>query len=151
MNKHRTWLDATQVFSTFSKCPRQQFSAVIVDSDNQVVSVGYNGNIRGQYGDLCGGDECLRDTYSIPSGKDTDIGCIHAEENAILNCARQGVSCIGTTLYINGEPCPKCCRRIAQVGIHRVVYCKKGYPIDGLNILKENGVETILMPMQIVK
>ena len=85
-----------------------------MDSDNQILSLGYNGNIRGQCGDLCGGDSCLRDTQNIPSGTETDIGCVHAEENAILNCARQGVSCKGSTLYVNGEPCAKCAHRIAR-------------------------------------
>jgi dCMP deaminase len=142
LSKDQVWLDACNLFSTgFSRCSRRQFTAIIVDTDNQCVSIGYNGNIRGQDGDLCGGSVCLRDDLEIKSGSETDIGCIHAEENAILNCARQGISCQGTTLYINGEPCPKCANRIVQVGISRVVYSEKGYTPNGLDILQTNKVQ----------
>lgn len=141
MSKDQVWLNACNLFSRgFSRCSRRQFTAIIVDPDNQCVSIGYNGNIRGQDGDLCGGSICLRDDLEIKSGSETDIGCIHAEENAILNCARQGISCKGTTLYINGEPCLKCANRIVQVGISRVVYSEKGYLPNGLDILQTNDV-----------
>ena len=137
------WLESTQHFAQgFSKCPRKSFAAVLVDADNQIISLGYNGNIRGQCGDLCGGDICLRDSQNIPSGKETDIGCVHAEENAILNCARQGVSCEGSTLYVNGEPCVKCAHRIAQVGVNRVVCYGGEYSQNGLEVLKTHGIET---------
>lgn len=144
MSKQQVWLSATELFCKgFSKCPRRKFSAIIVDKDNQVISIGYNGNIRGQQGDLCGGDECLRDKLDIESGTNLDIGCIHAEENAILNCARQGKTCVGAILYVNGEPCNKCAIRIAQVGIIKVVYQEAGYPTQGLEILSSNNVELI--------
>ena len=137
------WLEATQYFATgFSKCPRKQFAAIMVDTDNQILSLGYNGNIRGQCGDLCGGNICTRDELNIPSGKETDIGCVHAEENAILNCARQGVSCKDSTLYVNGEPCVKCATRIAQVGITKVVCYGGLYPKNGLDLLKIHDIET---------
>ena len=137
------WLEATQYFATgFSKCPRKQFAAIMVDTDNQILSLGYNGNIRGQCGDLCGGNICTRDELNIPSGKETDIGCVHAEENAILNCARQGVSCKDSTLYVNGEPCVKCATRIAQVGITKVVCYGGSYPKNGLDLLKIHDIET---------
>lgn len=143
MSKDQVWLDACNLFSTgFSRCSRRQFTAIIVDADNQCVSIGYNGNIRGQDGHLCGGSLCLRDDLEIRSGSETDIGCIHAEENAILNCARQGISCKGTTIYINGEPCPKCANRIVQVGINRVVYSEMGYLPNGLDILTTNNILT---------
>lgn len=142
-SKDLVWLESTQHFAQgFSKCPRKSFAAVLVDADNQIISLGYNGNIRGQCGDLCGGDICLRDSQNIPSGKETDIGCVHAEENAILNCARQGVSCEGSTLYVNGEPCAKCAHRIAQVGVNRVVCYGGEYSQNGLDVLKAHGIET---------
>ena len=49
--KDSVWLEACEVLAKgFSKCSRQQFVAIIVDDDNQVVSIGYNGNVRGQEG-----------------------------------------------------------------------------------------------------
>jgi dCMP deaminase len=146
-SKDLVWLEATRHFADgFSKCPRKTFAAILVDKDNQIISLGYNGNIRGQCGDLCGGDICWRDSQNIPSGKETDVGCVHAEENAILNCARQGVSCEGSTLYVNGEPCVKCALRIAQVGVNRVVCYGGQYPQNGLELLKGHGIETQVIP-----
>ncbi len=146
-SKDLVWLESTIHFADgFSKCPRKTFAAILVDADNQIISLGYNGNIRGQCGDLCGGDICLRDSRNIPSGTETDVGCVHAEENAILNCARQGVSCEGSTLYVNGEPCAKCALRIAQVGVNRVVCYGGQYPQNGLEFLKGQGVETQVVP-----
>ena len=146
-DKDLVWLESTTHFAEgFSKCPRKTFAAILVDADNQIISLGYNGNIRGQCGDLCGGDICLRDSRNIPSGTETDVGCVHAEENAILNCARQGVSCEGSTLYVNGEPCAKCALRIAQVGVNRVVCYGGQYPQNGLEFLKGQGVETQVVP-----
>ena len=143
-DKALVWLAASELFSLgFSKCPRRKFSAIIVDPDNQVISIGYNGNIRGQHGNLCGGDICLRNSENIESGHNLDVGCIHAEENAILNCARQGKSCVGSTMYVNGEPCRKCAARIAQAGIKTLIYKDAGYPDHGLPILEENNVEII--------
>ena len=51
---------------------------------------GYNGGPRGG-GDLCGGDECLRDTMNVKSGTRVEIGCHHAEMNLICNAAANGV------------------------------------------------------------
>ena len=142
-SKDLVWLKRLITLNGFSKCPRKKFCAIIIDDDNQIVSLGYNGNLRGQCGDLCGGDSCLRDTLKIPSGQETDIGCVHAEENAILNCARQGVSCKGTTLYVNGEPCKKCAARIVQAGIHTVVYREGNYSSEGIEVLNTHGVNAV--------
>ena len=91
---------------------------------------------------------CAVETFALgrngtfPAGRETDIGCVHAEENAILNCARQGVSGKGAILYVNGEPCAKCATRIAQVGIIKVVCYGGSYPQNGLEVLKTHNIET---------
>jgi dCMP deaminase len=115
---------------------------IIVKLQQVIIPICGFRSIRGQCGTLCGGDVCTRDERNIPSGKETDIGCVHAEENAILNCARQGVSCKDSTLYVNGEPCAKCATRIAQVGIIKVVCYGGSYPMNGLEVLKKHGIET---------
>ena len=71
------------------------------------------------------------------------MGCVHAEENAILNCARQGVSCKDTTLYVNGEPCKKCAARIVQAGIKTVVYREGNYSPEGIEVLNTHGVVAV--------
>ena len=90
-----------------SNCPRRKFGALLVDPDRNVVLMdGYNGGPRGG-GELCGGDECLRDTESVKSGTRVEIGCHHAEMNLICNSAANGVSTKGAwfcLLYTSPSP-----------------------------------------------
>ena len=73
-----------------SNCPRRKFGALLVDPKRNVVLMdGYNGGPRGG-GELCGGDECLRDTMQVESGTRVEIGCHHAEMNLICNAAANG-------------------------------------------------------------
>ncbi len=66
---------------------------------------------------------------------------IHAEANAILFCAKNGISTNNATLYVTLNPCPECAKMILQAGIKRVVYLEKYRKDDGLQLLQENGVE----------
>lgn len=56
---------------------------------------------------------------------------IHAEQNAIADCAKRGVSCVGTTAYITHYPCVICMRILCASGISRIVY-KEDYKNDEL-------------------
>jgi dCMP deaminase len=65
----------------------------------------------------------------VPPGSQYSQGagtCIafHAEENAILDCARRGVSCVGADIYVTDEPCFRCERMIKQAGIVNVFWEK---------------------------
>ena len=51
-----------------------------------------------------------------------NIGTIHAEQNAILDCAKRGVSCNGTTAYITHYPCFNCIKFLAAAGIKEIKY-----------------------------
>ena len=128
-----------------SPCPRRKVGALIVDPDsNVVISEGYNGTPRGSGDKLCGGSVCLRDCDSIQSGTSNDVGCHHAEMNAILNAARVGQSTMGKWLIVDCDPCLMCAKAIHHSGI-RVVYCPSEVKEDfaqGLSYLKANGVLT---------
>lgn len=127
-----------------SACLRKnrRFGAVLIDPNTNVIkATGYNGYLRGGSAQ-CGGDGiCIREKLKIPSGEKMEVGCIHAEENVLINASRQGVSTVGAWLFINGEPCALCSRRIVQSGITKVVVRKCDYPITGLDVLKNNGVK----------
>lgn len=111
------------------KCHSRHIGALIVK--DEIVIPGYNGPPR----DVphCetrkvklskGKDPCLRRRMGFGSGEGMEH-CIaaHAELNAILNAARQGICTTGTTLYLNETaPCPKCMVAIIQAGIVTVVY-----------------------------
>jgi dCMP deaminase len=87
--------------------------SVIVNKDNEIVSTGYNGFFRGA------NDEMLPNTRPLKYPF-----MIHAEHNAVLNCARQGRSTKNCTAYATGEPCNNCLMLLIQAGISEVVFSK---------------------------
>jgi dCMP deaminase len=95
-----------------SKDPSTRVGAVIVGQDNEIRSTGYNGLPRGVYD--------LPNRYNDRDYK--YYACNHAEENAILHCARIGTSTMGCTLYTTWRPCSYCAKAIIQSGISTVVY-----------------------------
>ena len=128
--------------SVASECPRRKFGALIVDPVTNVILMdGYNGGPRGG-GRLCGGEICLRDTQSITSGQRIEIGCHHAEMNAICNAARLGVPCEGAWMFMLGEPCILCAKLVHHAGISRMIIVQSGYAGEnGVEYLRTHGVE----------
>ena len=102
-----------------SKDPSTQVGACIVNKDNRIMSVGYNGMPR-----CCSDDEFPWDKNDNPLDSKYLYVC-HAELNAILNCDRGNVrDCICyTTLF----PCNECVKAIIQSGISEVVYMEDKY------------------------
>ena len=102
-----------------SKDPSTQVGACIVNSDNRILSVGYNGMPR-----CCSDDEFPWDKNEDALNSKYLYVC-HAELNAILNCAVGSVrDCIVyTTLF----PCNECAKAIIQSGIKEVVYMSDKY------------------------
>ena len=102
-----------------SKDPSTQVGACIVDKDNRIVSIGYNGFING-----CSDDDFpweregnfLETKYPF---------VVHAEQNAILNA--RGKSLEGCRIYVNLFPCHDCARNIIQSGIKSVYYLSDKY------------------------
>ncbi|MHA1238056.1 MAG: deoxycytidylate deaminase [Candidatus Odinarchaeia archaeon] len=146
-SKDEYYLKIAKAVSVRSTCLRRRFGAVIV-KDDAIVSTGYNGAARGVIN--CGEAGCLKNEVGAPeySGYDYCIG-VHAEENAIINAARNGATIKGGILYIYGEytdsgkpseakPCDRCRRAIINGGIVEVVTRDK----DG-NIIKYKVEEWI--------
>ncbi len=137
------FMSMAELASKRSSCLRRQVGAVIV-KDNQVLSTGYNGAPKGlaNCSDL---NECLREKLGIPSGERHELcRAVHAENNAITQCAVNGVSCKGGTLYVTASPCIMCAKQIINAGITRIV-TKEMYPDDmGKEMLKESGIEFVL-------
>jgi dCMP deaminase len=141
--KHlKLWIDLCRRIAAVSNCPRGKFGAIIVDEEsNTLVTSGYNGYLRGG-SNLCGGlDECAREARKIQSGTYIEIGCVHAEMNAILNSARETVSTKDKVLFVNGEPCEMCAKFIVQAGIKRVYVIGNVYRRNGLSILRAHRVK----------
>ena len=140
--KHiQLYITLCRQISEVSECTRRKFGSLIVDEvSNIIMASGYNGYLRGG-SPLCGGDVCERETRCITSGTSLEVGCVHAEMNAIVNAARQGVAILGATIFVNGEPCILCAKLIVQAGLKRVVIIGDVYQTNGVSILRDRGIE----------
>ncbi len=124
------FMDMAHLVSTWTSCytPGRAIGAVIV-KDKRVMTTGYNGAPAGLPTCKERG-ECLRRKLGVASGTHAEICyAVHAEQNAIIQAARLGVSIDGATLYCTHQPCSLCTRMIINAGIRRVVY-EQGYPDD---------------------
>lgn len=113
---HEYFIDLAVLISSRSTCIRKQHGAVIV-KDKQVLSTGYNGAPAG----IKHCESCYREDNNIPHGTQYEsCRSVHAEQNAIIQAARHGVSIEGAAIYITGIPCLICSRMIINAGIKNV-------------------------------
>lgn len=91
-----------------SPCHRLQVGCLLV-KDNRIISQGYNGFLPG-----CSHTSIVRDNH--------EQSTIHAEQNAICDCAKRGVSCCNSIAYITHFPCIICMRLLCASGIKRIKY-----------------------------
>ena len=91
-----------------SPCERLKVGCLLV-LDNRIISQGYNGFLPG-----CPHDSIIRDNH--------EQATVHAEQNAISDCAKRGVSCLGSTAYITHFPCINCMKILCASGIKDIRY-----------------------------
>ena len=121
-------MEMAEMVGSWSSCYRsgRNIGAVIV-RDKRILTTGYNGAPAGLLSCAERG-ECLRDKLGIPSGTRHELCyAIHAEQNALIQAAKLGVSVEGATLYCTHQPCTICTKLIINAGISRIVY-KYPYP-----------------------
>ncbi|RLF48806.1 MAG: cytidine deaminase [Thermoplasmata archaeon] len=121
-----------------STCTRREVGAVIV-RDGKILSTGYNGPPQGiRHCDIVG---CLREELGIKSGEHHEL-CrgIHAEQNAIVNAARFGISIYGSKIYITTFPCSLCAKMIVNSGIREVIYLEEYADNFSAQILRDGGI-----------
>ena len=106
----RRFLQLADQIAQWSKDPSRGVGAVIVSGSRQVVATGFNGLPRGF--------EDKPERLQRPVKYDL---VVHAELNAIVQCARNGVCPIDCTLYTSFAPCVHCSLATVQAGIRRVV------------------------------
>ena len=140
----KRFMDLTKTIAKWSSCYKtnRNIGAIIV-KDKRILTTGYNGAPSGIKSCKEKG-ECLRQKLDIPSGKQHELCfAIHAEQNAIIQAAKIGVSIDGATLYCTHQPCVICSKMIVNAGISRVVYANP-YPDDfAQEIFKESGVQLV--------
>lgn len=114
-----------------STCKRLSVGAVLV-RDKRIIAGGYNGAVSGD--DHCIDEGCyLRDGHCVRT--------IHAEMNAILQCARFGMSTDGASLYVTDFPCLQCTKSLLQAGIKEINYIRNYHNDDyAMKLIKLKNV-----------
>jgi dCMP deaminase len=108
----RYFMNIARVVATRATCDRKHVGAVLV-KDKTILSTGYNGSIRGlahcsEVGHMMEDNHCVR--------------TVHAEANAIIQAAKNGVAIDGATIYTTASPCWPCFKLIANAGCRRIVF-----------------------------
>ena len=130
--------------TNISSCERRGVAAIAVTEDNIVLSEAYNGWIRGVESSTCNPEgACLRN--GLTSGSNMEVGCIHAEQNLIINAARTQTSLVKSWVFLSTYPCMMCAKLLAQAGISRLFVLKNSYPVDeGIDFLRDHGVICVI-------
>lgn len=118
-----------------STCDRAYVGCLLVNKDNRIVSSGYNGSIKGN-------PHCSEIGHTMRDGH--CIATIHAEMNALLYCAKEGIKVDGCVCYVTHFPCLNCTKALIQAGISKIYY-SNAYRIDdyALELLDKNHIEHI--------
>lgn len=127
------YLRMAMEWAKLSYCRRKQVGALIV-KDRMIISDGYNGTPSG-FDNVCEDEEGRTKWYVL-----------HAEANAILKLAASTQSAEGATLYLTLSPCRECSKLVLQAGIRRLVYIDEYSDGEGINFLKNHGIEVLQIP-----
>jgi dCMP deaminase len=98
--------------ATRATCDRKHVGAVLA-RDRSILATGYNGSIRGL-------EHCDEAGHMMEDGH--CVRTIHAEANAIVQAARNGVRIDGASIYVTASPCWNCFKMIANAGVVRIGY-----------------------------
>jgi dCMP deaminase len=130
------FMNIARVVASRSTCDRKFVGAVIV-RDKTILSTGYNGSIRGmphcsEVGHMMEDNHC--------------VATIHAESNAILQAAKNGVAIDGASIYVTASPCWNCFKQIANTGMRRIVFGEFYRDARIFDIAKKLNVELHHLP-----
>jgi len=139
------WISLAYLVSQRSIDPNTKHGCVFVTPSNVVLSMGYNGPFSG-----------INDE-DVPLNRPEKYYWLkHAEENAILNAAKEGIRISNCICYISGPPCDRCMRGLVTVGCQKIVYgvcgskcideqsqeqIDKMVQVSGLEIKQVNSIE----------
>jgi dCMP deaminase len=145
MNKwDERFMSLAETVAEWSSCYQQnRHVGAVAVKDKRVLTTGYNGAPAGI--ESCSErGECLRRVKNIPSGTMQEVCyAVHAEQNAICQAAKLGISLEGAVMYVTHQPCVICTRMIINSGIKKVIY-KNGYPDEfAKELFRQSDVELI--------
>lgn len=116
-------MDLAAGYATLSNCSRLNVGCVIAKGYS-VLATGFNESIP----------QCHHEDDS------PCLNAFHAEVNAIGTAAKDGAALAGSTLYVTHSPCRSCAQLIAVSGITRVVYKHEYRLLDGVELLRAEGL-----------
>ena len=118
-NYRPTWEEyfknIVEITASRSPCHRLKVGCLLV-RDNRIISQGYNGFLPGA-------------PHESIVENNHEQATVHAEQNAIADCASRGVSVAGATAYITHNPCINCAKILCAAGIKQIKY-KNEYKKD---------------------
>ncbi|MDY0396739.1 ComE operon protein 2 [Virgibacillus halophilus] len=116
-----------------STCTRLMVGATIV-REKRIIAGGYNGSVSGSV-------HCIDEGCYVIDGH--CVRTVHAEANALLQCAKFGVPTKNADIYVTHFPCLQCCKQIIQAGIKNVYYADDYHNNEyAIQLYKEAGVHT---------
>lgn len=115
-----------------STCTRLEVGATLV-KNRRIIAGGYNGSVSGD-------NHCIDDGCYVVDGH--CIRTIHAEMNALLQCAKLGISTDGSEIYVTHFPCLHCTKAILQAGVKKIYYLNNYHNNDyAMDLIRQVGAE----------
>ena len=130
------FMQIARVVATRATCDRKHVGALLV-RDRMILSTGYNGSIRGM-------PHCSEVGHLLENGH--CVATIHAEANAVLQAAKNGVGIDGAAIYTTASPCWSCFKLIANAGLKRIIYGEFYRDERSFEVAKQIGVELVHSP-----
>jgi len=127
------FMNIAKEIASRSTCDRKHVGSLIV-RDKTILSTGYNGSIRGMphcddFGHMMENDHC--------------VATIHAESNAVLQAAKNGVMIDGSEIYITASPCWPCFKMLVNAGIKKIYYGEFYRDERIFDVAKKLGIELV--------
>ena len=127
------FMNIAREVATRSTCDRKHVGAVIVRGKT-ILSTGYNGSVRGMH-------HCDEIGHEMENGH--CVRTIHAEANAVVQSARNGVRIDEAEIYVTASPCYDCFKMIANAGISSIYYGKFYRDTRITSLAEQIGIELI--------
>jgi len=145
-NWFQYFMEMAFLVSKRSTCLRRTVGAVIV-RNNQLLSSGYNGSPKHTL--HCSKTGCLREKIAVPSGERHEL-CrgVHAEQNAIIQAAVNGVSISGGELYCTNQPCSICAKMIINSEIKKIYIANYYEDKLAIEMLKDADISLNLVDLK---
>ena len=132
------FMKIAETVASRATCDRKHVGAVI-ERGRTILATGYNGSIAGlehcdEVGHMMEDNHCVR--------------TIHAEANAIIQAARNGVRIDAAGIYVTASPCFGCFKMIANAGLRRIVFGEFYRDQRIFELSQKLGIELVHCPVQ---